>query len=171
MATSEQDTEGANESGSREADAGVFLASLIGRWRTRFRCDGAPGEITGAAEIDWVVEGASVAQSVETEVFGQRLRSVRLLAFNPLRGVIEATSMEGAGVGIATGHGKPPSAGAPFRLVSRVDEQHTRELDLFTETVHRVVSKDRHELEIFLLGPEGSEQVGMVVYERLGAAE
>jgi len=150
----------------RAGRAASFLARLIGRWRTTFSCESMPRDIEGAAQVDWVVDGVSILQRIDTEMLGAPVKSVRLLAYNPLRNCIEAASLEGAGVGIATGRGSVPERGAPFHLVSRVDEQHAGVLDLPTVSVQIIESDDRHVTDIYQLSAGGREIIGRVVFER-----
>lgn len=154
-------------SAEAEAEAAErILRSHLGSWTTRFSCGSFPEDITGTAEGEWITESLSLVQRLESSGFGTTFRSVRVLAYNPLRHTIQAASVEGAGVGIATGVGSVPLIGEPLHLVSRVDEHQSRELDLITETLHHLVDDDHQRLEIFQCSPGGRVQIGTVEYER-----
>jgi len=155
------------ESNPAATAAATFLGALVGRWMTRFEAEGLPAAIEGHCECEWVVEGTSILQTLEARMGDAKLRSIRLLAYNPLRESMEAASLEGAGVGIATGSGPVPSDGEPLHLVSRLDEQHAGRLDLAAESVHRILSEREQVLEVHVPAPEGRRAVGTMTFERV----
>ena len=128
-----------------------------------------PEPIEGTCRAEWVQEGVAVVQTLRSTVGGQTFRSVRLIAFNAMRNRIEAASLEGAGVGIATGVGTISAANGPLHLISRVDEQHAGRQDVPTETNHVIESDGRQSLEIYELSPGGRVHVGTVEYTRTSA--
>lgn len=146
--------------------ASAFLTRRIGSWTTAFHCDQLPEPMNGTAEVRWVVEGRAIVEEVAAEMFGQTVRSVRLLAYNPLRRLMQAVSLEGAGVGLAVGQGRVPGPGEALQLISAVDEPHSETLDMATESLTRIESTDKHVLELYALGQSGREPIGRVVYHR-----
>lgn len=152
-----------------QRNASDLFSKMIGSWKTSFSCEGLPAPLEGTAEIEWVVEGTSILQTVESNMFGTTVRSVRLMAYNPLRRLISAVSLEGAGAGFATGAGPVPPPGTPLHMISRLDEPQTGQLDVCAESVHTIIDKNTHRLEIYQPGPTGRASVGTLTLTRVAS--
>lgn len=156
---------------SHAKNASAFFEALIGNWNTAFHCALMPEPIRGSCRSEWVQQGRSIVQTLESSGGDFKFRSIRMLCFNPLRNRIEAASLEGAGVGIATGVGAIGDAGRSLHLISRVDEQHENRQDVPTETVHAIQSDGSQQLNIYELSREGRVEIGTVVYLPAAASE
>jgi len=146
------------------------LEPLVGSWNaeiTSWLAPGAPAiKGTGTAENTWVLGGRYLHQAYRGEWEGRTYEGIGVTAYDNFKKQYLSTWMDTMGTGILLFAGAADPTGQVMAFAAEMDDVVTGKKATVREVV-RIVSQDKHIMEMYGPGTDGKEFKNMeIVYTR-----
>jgi hypothetical protein len=148
------------------------LDPLVGNWKAEVKCWMEPGgvpEVTeGNAKARWTFNGRFLEEEFHGQMMGKPFTGRTLLGFDNVKETFNSVWVSDTQTSIFTSEGKGDSANKVITLEGKASCPATGRRDIPTKTVLRVVSQDKHVLEMFDESNGGNSKTMEITYTRQG---
>jgi hypothetical protein len=136
------------------------LDDLAGSWSFTTKMwmepGAAPTESKGTAESKWILGGRFLEQDVHGDFMGMPFHGHGLFGYDNLKKKYVNVWMDSFATGFSTAEGTMDASGKVLTM-TREDFDPTIGQKIKTRDVTRIVSKDKHDMEMYKILPDGKE--------------
>jgi len=129
-----------------------WLAQFIGEWDSTLRMTMGPGmppmESHGTSTVRWLMEGRWLIREGEIQMMGMPVHNVTLMGYDNFKQKYVSTTVDSFQTCIQPSEGFRDQAGTSLHLYGPLDEYLTGENDKPVRYTWRVISPDKHVLEL-----------------------
>lgn len=149
-----------------------FLDQFVGKWDlvTRMWWEGPdkpPNETKGSSESKWVLEGRFLLEESTGQMMGMPYKSLNFMGFDNYKKKYILSYMDSMGTAMYTGEGKLDLSNKVMTMFGKMDDCIIGERDKPVKYVTRVISKDKHILEIYdEVGSPNEYKAVEIIYTR-----
>lgn len=147
----------------------VALDALVGDWKAEVKCwmeSGRSPEVTQArANTSWTLKGRFLEEEFHGEMMGKPFNGKTLLGFDNTKQTYNSVWMSDTQTSMFTSEGKGDSGNKVITLEGKATCAATGRKDVPMKTVLRVISPDKHVLEMFD-GSKGNAKTMEITYTR-----
>jgi len=138
-----------------------MLAEMVGKWdaTSQFWMDPSqpPSEIKGVSEFKMILGGRYLVHELTAEWMGQPMHGMGITGYDNFRQEFVDLWMDDMGTGMYMSRGQANDKGDIITYKGTMDDPMTDQKDIPTRSVSTRVDKDTHKLEMFAIGPDGTE--------------
>jgi len=143
------------------------LQPLVGDWKAEVKCwmdpSGAPEVSQGTAKASWTFDGRFLQEDFRGEMMGKPFVGRTLLGFDNMKQTFNSVWISDTQTSMFTSEGKGDSKA--ITLEGKTSCPATGRRDIPMKTVLRMVSSDKHVLEMFD-GSKGNAKTMEITYTR-----
>jgi hypothetical protein len=129
------------------------LEPLVGNWNAEVKCwmDPAaePMVTKGTAKATWILDGRFVQEEFSGEFMGKPFKGISLTGYDNTKQKYNNVWIDDMHTALFTSEGAAESGNKVFTLEGKMDCPMTGEKDVTMKQVIRVVSRDKHVLEMY----------------------
>jgi len=145
------------------------LEALVGDWRAEVKCwmdPSAPPEVSqGTAKARWKFNGRFLEEEFHGQMMGKPFTGQTLLGFDNTKQAFNSVWLSDTQTSMFTSEGKGDSGNKVITLEGKATCPATGRKDIPMKTVLRVISPDKHLLEMFD-GSKGNAKTMEITYTR-----
>jgi hypothetical protein len=157
------------EAAGRPGPAHEALKALAGTWNAEVKCwmdpKGSPEVSRGTASADWILNGRFLEEEFHGEMMGRPFAGRTLLGYDNTKQTFNSVWVCDTQTSMFVSEGKGDSANKVITLEGRSTCPATDREDVLMKTVLRVISPDKHVLEMFD-GSKGNAKTMEITYTR-----
>ena len=151
-----------------------LLEQLVGNWTVKSRYwmgegeqRGEPLESTGAAKVTAILGGRYVMEDYQGQFFGMPFTGMGLTGYDNYKGRYTSVWVDNMSTAMTTSLGSANQSGTVLTFYGEMDEPTMDQHDKLFKMVLRLVSADKHVMEMHDLDlPEGKQLVMELTYLR-----
>jgi len=129
------------------------LEAFVGNWKAEVSCwmepGGPPNVSQGTSQAKWVLKGHFVEEEFHGEMMGKPFTGRCLLGFDNTQQKFKSVWVNDVNTSIFTSEGKGENGYKVITLEGKSDCPATGQRDVPTKQVFRIISLDKHVLEMF----------------------
>jgi hypothetical protein len=145
------------------------LQPLVGDWKAEVKCwmdPSAPPQVSqGTAKASWAFDGRFLQEDFRGQMMGKPFTGRTLLGFDNTKQTFNSVWLSDTQTSMFTSEGKGDSGNKVITLEGRTSCPATGRKDIPMKTVYRVISPDKHVLEMFD-GSKGNAKTMEITYVR-----
>ncbi len=145
------------------------LQALVGDWKAEVKCwmdpAGAPEVTQGTAKASWKLNGRFLEEDFHGQMMGKPFTGRTLLGFDNTKQTFNSVWMSDMQTSMFTSEGKGDSGNKVISLEGKASCAATGRKDIPMKTVLRLISPDKHVLEMFD-GSKGNAKTMEITYTR-----
>jgi len=145
------------------------LQALVGDWKAEVKCwmdpAGSPEVSQGTAKANWKFNGRFLEEEFHGEMMGKPFTGQTLLGFDNTKQTFNSVWLSDTQTSMFTSEGKGDSGNKVITLEGKASCAATGRKDIPMRTVLRVISPDKHVLEMFD-GSKGNAKTMEITYIR-----
>jgi len=145
------------------------LQPLVGNWKAEVKCwmdpAGSPEVTQGTAKANWVFNGRFLEEEFHGQMMGKPFTGRTLMGFDNTKQTFNSVLVSDTQTSMFTSEGKGDSGNKVITLEGKASCPATGRKDIPMKTVLRVISPDKHVLEMFD-GSKGVAKTMEITYVR-----
>lgn len=145
------------------------LDALVGDWKAEVKCwmepGGSPEVSQGRANASWTLKGRFLEEEFHGEMMGKPFSGKTLLGFDNTKQTFNSVWMSDTQTSMFTSEGRGDTGNKVITLEGKATCAATDRKDIPMKTVLRVISPDKHVLEMFD-GSKGNAKTMEITYTR-----
>jgi hypothetical protein len=157
------------EAAGRPGPGHKALEPLLGDWKAEVKCwmdpNGKPEVSQGRAHASWTFNGRFLEEEFHGEMMGKPFTGQTLLGFDNVKQTFKSVWISDTQTSIFTSEGKGDNGNKVITLEGKASCAATGRKDIPMKTVLRVISPDKHILEMFD-GSQGNAKTMEITYTR-----
>jgi hypothetical protein len=147
------------------------LEALVGEWEVETRMwmggQGTPStESKGSSSAKWVLGGRYLQETFTGEMMGQKFEGLGITAYDNFRKHYTGVWMDTMGTGIFISEGSADADGKVLTFTGKMDEPMSGEKDKPAKYIIRILSPDKHTMEMHDLTLGDKSKVFELTYTR-----
>jgi len=155
------------ETAGRPGPAHKALNALVGDWKAEVKCwaepGGAPEVSQGTSTVSWTFDGRFLEEDFHGEMMGRPFTGRTLLGYDNTKETFTTVWVSDTQTSMFVSEGKGDSANKVITLEGTTSCAATNRKDVPMKTVLRVLSLDKHVLEMYD-GSQGNAKVMEITY-------
>ena len=167
--TDQQEMQKKMEAAGSPGTAHKALEPLLGTWKAEVKCwmepGGSPNVSQGTAKASWVLKGRFLEEEFQGEMMGQPFTGRTLLGYDNVKQTYNSVWVSDMQTSLFTSQGKGDNANKVITLEGKSTCAATGRTDVPMKTVLRLISPDKHVLEMFD-GSKGNAKTMEITYTR-----
>jgi len=128
------------------------LDAFTGNWKAEVKCfmdaDGPANVTQGTAKVSWILGGRYLEEEFHGEMMGKPFNGRWLLGFNNTKQKYQSVWVDDFGTAMITSEGKGESGNKVITLEGKTDCAGTGQKDIAMKQVFRILSADKHVVEM-----------------------
>jgi len=157
------------EAAGRPGPSHKALEPLLGDWKAEVKCwmdpNGQPEVTQGTAQANWAFNGRFLEEEFHGEMMGKPFTGQTLLGFDNVKQTFNSVWISDSQTSIFTSEGKGDNGNKVITLEGKASCAATGRKEIPMKTVLRVISPDKHVLEMFD-GSQGNAKTMEITYTR-----
>jgi len=145
------------------------LQALVGDWKAEVKCwmdaSGSPDVTQGNAKAKWTFNGRFLEEDFHGQMMGKPFTGRTLLGFDNTKQTFNSVWISDTQTSMFTSEGKGDSSNKVITLEGKTSCPATGRKDIPMKTVLRLISPDKHVLEMFD-GSKGNAKTMEITYIR-----
>jgi hypothetical protein len=149
------------------------LEPLVGEWslQTKFWMagpDAPPTESKGTSKTRWILGNRFVQEEVDSEMNGMPFQGVGITGYDNMKKKYVGAWVDNMGTMLSTTEGTVDADHKVITSTGKMDDPMTGQKDKTVKYILRIISKDKHILEMYdlSLGEGDKGKMGEIVYSR-----
>ena len=146
------------------------LEPLIGNWNAEVKSwmapDASPTVTKGTAKSSWAMKGRFVQEDFNGEFMGKPFRGMSLTGYDNMKQKYNTLWVDDMNTSIFTSEGSAEDGAKTITFTGKMDCPMTGEKDVPMKQVVRIVSPDKHVLEMYDLSKGDNTKTMEITYTR-----
>ena len=159
------------EAAATPGPAHKALQSLAGNWKAEVKCwmdpGGSPEVTQGTAKATWKFNGRFLEEEFHGQMMGKPFTGRTLLGFDNTKQTFNSVWVSDTQTSMFTSEGKGDSGNKVITLEGKASCPATGRKDIPMKTVLRVISPDKHVLEMFDASQGQNAKTMEITYTRV----